>query len=411
MKNSWTGGQYSLVRAILGAYLCWHFVALLPWGTEVFSNEGALPDGSLSPLLHAFPNVLAAYDTPWFVATLIGSGALAAICLGLGAWDRIAGVWCWYVLTCLFGRNPLIANPSLPFIGWLLLMHAFMPQAPYGSLAARGRDDPDSGWVFPPALFAAAWIVMAVGYSYSGYTKLVSPSWRDGSALRHVLENPLARDTALRTLVLSLPDVLLRVATWATLALEIAFAPLALLRRARPWIWCAMLLLHFGLLVLIDFADLTLGMVVLHLFTFDPAWVRGKRAEGTETLFFDGQCGLCHRTVRFALAEDRDDETLVFAPLQGDTFAALGEAKGTVPDSIVLRTADGQLLIRSRAVLRLAARLGGYWRLLGALFRVVPRPIADYAYDRVAAIRHRLFAKPSDLCPILPPRMRERMLP
>ena len=34
-----------------------------------------------------------------------------------------------------------------------------------------------------------------------------------------------------------------------------------------------MLCLHIGLFLLIAFPDLTAGMVFLHLFTFDPAWV------------------------------------------------------------------------------------------------------------------------------------------
>jgi hypothetical protein len=34
-----------------------------------------------------------------------------------------------------------------------------------------------------------------------------------------------------------------------------------------------MLALHLGLLFVIDFADLSLGMVLLHLFTFDPEWL------------------------------------------------------------------------------------------------------------------------------------------
>jgi hypothetical protein len=39
-------------------------------------------------------------------------------------------------------------------------------------------------------IFAGAWILMAVGYSYSGLTKLTSPSWLDGTAITYVLENP-----------------------------------------------------------------------------------------------------------------------------------------------------------------------------------------------------------------------------
>lgn len=41
-----------------------------------------------------------------------------------------------------------------------------------------------------------------------------------------------------------------------------------------------MLSLHLGLLLLISFPDLTAGMVLLHLFTFNPAWLRcGRRFE------------------------------------------------------------------------------------------------------------------------------------
>ena len=66
-----------------------------------------------------------------------------------------------------------------------------------------------AAWSMPKGIHDAAWIVMSLAYSYSGFTKLVSPSWRDGSALAYVLANPLARPTGLRDLVGSLPDLLL----------------------------------------------------------------------------------------------------------------------------------------------------------------------------------------------------------
>src|SRR5262249_54671520 len=191
---------------------------------------------------------------------------------------------------CLFGRNPLISNPSIPLIGWMLLAHLFLPPAPYGSLAARGRVDPGGGWRMPPAIFAAAWIVMALAYSYSGYTKLVSPSWRDGTALSRMLDNPLARPRWLRETLLLLPPWFLHLGTWAALFLELSFAPLALLRRLRPWLWGAMLLMHLSLIALVNFADLSLGMVMVHLFTFDPGWIRPKGTK-TERIFYDGHCG------------------------------------------------------------------------------------------------------------------------
>jgi hypothetical protein len=122
---------------------------------------------------------------------------------------------------------------------------------------------------------------MAVAYTYSGYTKLISPSWLDGTALARILDNPLARPGPLREALLALPGGVLHLATWGALGLELAFGPLALLRRLRPWLWSSMVLMHLSLLVLIDFADLSLGMLMLHLFTADPAWIRPRCAATT----------------------------------------------------------------------------------------------------------------------------------
>jgi predicted DCC family thiol-disulfide oxidoreductase YuxK len=251
---------------------------------------------------------------------------------------------------------------------------------------------------------------MALGYTYSGYTKLVSPSWLDGTALARVLENPLARPGFLRDAILSLPAGLLRLAAWGALLAELSFAPLALMPRLRPWLWGLMLLMHLGLIVLIDFADLSLGMVMLHLFTFDPAWVRPRPASGPDTLFYDGNCGLCHRAVRFVLAEDRDGTAFRFAPLGGEAFrAAVPEAeRARLPDSFVIHTAGGAVLTRSAAVRYVLQRLGGLWRVLAGLAGLVPARLLDRLYDGVARVRLRLFAKPAEACPLLPKHLRER---
>jgi predicted DCC family thiol-disulfide oxidoreductase YuxK len=410
MKNGWTGGQYSLVRAILGLYLFVHFVELTLWAAELFSNQGLLPDGSASPLLHLFPNMFALWDGPTFVTGVVVAAAALSMLLAVGWHDRLAAVLLWYIWACLHGRMPLISNPGLPYIGWILLAHACLPPAPYGSLAARGRIDPGGGWHFPPSIFLVAWILMALGYSYSGLTKLASPSWLDGSAFARVLENPLARPSWLRETLLALPPYILHAATWFALAAEISFAPLALFARLRPWIWLTLLLMHLGLMLLVDFVDLSFGMLMLHLFTFDPAWIPGKPATGTDTLFYDGTCGLCHRAVRFVLAEGGNSEAFRFAPLDGETFQSVvpNAEKASLPDSLVVATCDGSLLVRANAVLWIGRRLGGIWRVLVVVISIVPRPVLNRLYDLVARTRYRLFARPKESCPILPAKLRER---
>ena len=401
MKHGWTGGQYSLYRGVFGVYLTIHYAQLLPWGVELFSNRGALPLASDSPLYALFPNLLAVADAPGVVTALIAGAVVSGLLLVAGKFDRAAALYLWYVGACLVGRNPLILNPALPFLGWLLLAHACIPPAPFGSWAARGRVDPRGDWQLPRRIHGAAWIVMALGYSYSGYTKLISPSWVDGSALARILENPLARPGLLRELLLSMPAALLQFASWGALALELAFAPLALFARLRPWLWLSMLSMHLTLMLVIDFAELSFGMVVLHLFTFDPRWVRPSGGASADTLFYDGGCGLCHHAVRFVLAEDCIG-VFRFSPLEGKTFDT------RVPDSLVVTTSDGRLLTRALAVRHLLRRLGGFWRCLATASRIVPVALLDRAYDAVAAIRHRLFRRPTEACPVLPGDLRER---
>lgn len=123
-------------------------------------------------------------------------------------------------------------------------------------------------------------------------------------------------------------------------------------------------------------------------------------APGTEqvpgpVLLYDGACGFCGTAVRLALRHDRRG-TLRFAALGSawgrGVAARHPELEGT--DSMVWLEPGGagapeRVFVRSEAALRLAAYLGGAWRLLSAA-RAVPRAVRDAAYDLVARHRHRL---------------------
>jgi predicted DCC family thiol-disulfide oxidoreductase YuxK len=411
MANGWTGGQYSLFRVLLGAYLAIHFVHLLPWSGELFSSEGVLPDGSLSPIFARFPNLFTITDAPWFIYASLAISTAAALAFMVGWQDRIAAFWMWLVLASLFGRNPLILNPSMPYVGFMLLAHIFVPSRPFGSSSARGRTDPDGNWLLPRAVFLSAWVVLALSYSYSGYTKLLSPSWVAGDNIAFVLQNPLARPWFLRDFLLWLPPIFLMVLTWTVLYVELLFAPVALWPKARPWIWLAMLSIQFGFLFLLNFADLTIGMLLFHLFTFNPAWIPARSFKPSEVLYYDGRCALCHGFVSFCLAEERTG-TLKYAPLQGAYFrATIPEAmRNGLPDSLILRTADGILHVRSDAVIRVMDALGGLWTAAARLLRLVPRPLRNAGYDVVGALRYRMFGPALQVCPIVAPSLRNRLV-
>jgi predicted DCC family thiol-disulfide oxidoreductase YuxK len=410
-SSPWTGGQYSLYRASLGAYLVVHFAMLLPYGTEVFAHGGTVADGSLSPFFGSLPNPLQLNDGPFAVASLLVLGLLCGVAVAIGWCDRVGAVLAALVLGWLFQRNPLIANPSLPLLGWLLVLHAFVPARPYGSLAGvRNGADPD--WRLPRHLWVAAWVVLALAYTHSGWTKLASPSWVAGDTIRLVLENPLARDHVLREWLLATPPIVLQVLTWLVLGVELLFAPAVLSNGLRPWMWGTMLLAQLGFLVFLDFADLTFPMLLAHLLTFDPRWLAGHERKTGAIVFFDGSCAFCHATARLAMHEDAHAR-LQFAPLDGATARnVLGERlPATAGESVIVFDENGDVARKSRAVTEVLLRLGGLWLALGCALQLLPRRVADSAYDMVGRIRYRLAGKTDmSACALLPPRLAQRVL-
>jgi len=125
-------------------------------------------------------------------------------------------------------------------------------------------------------------------------------------------------------------------------------------------------------------------------------------------VFFDGDCGLCNRTVRFLLDHDRRGR-LRFAPLQGHTAAErLTLRPGAPLDTLYLVDHQGTH-DRSTAALRVAGHLGGAWRVLRLLL-LVPRPLRDGVYRLVARYRHRPVGK-EGVCRLGGQDERARMLP
>ena len=109
---------------------------------------------------------------------------------------------------------------------------------------------------------------------------------------------------------------------------------------------------------------------------------------GLTRVFFDGPCGLCQSAVRFVARRD-DARGIRFAPLGGSMYlAALSPAvRANLPDTLVVLTATGDVLLRTAAVRHLLARLGPGWRLLGWVLGCLPPHLLDGGYDWVA--RHR----------------------
>jgi len=403
-----TGGYYSLIRVLLGCYLVIHFIHLLPYSAEIFSAQGLLPS-ELSPLLGIIPNPLDEFDSPVIVQILMIIGALGGVSIMLGYFDRVSSLVVVILLGWLFARNPLIANPSMPVVGWMLVAHAMLPSGAYGTYHAKGQPERWVKWHYPKEIWFAAWFMLAVAYTYSGYTKLLSPSWVDGTAINLVLNNPIARDHFLNDILLSLPPIFLKLITWSVLYIELFFVVFCYWGFTRKWAWFLMLMIQFGFLTFLNFADLTFPMLLIHALTFDKRWLDKYRTKNA-ILFYDGTCAFCNGIVSFCLSEDTG-RRLKYSPLQGSTFSAQGLTQPK-SDSIVILTDNGNVLYKSDAAVYCLRAIGGLWLVLGSLILVLPKVFRDKVYDAVGKVRYKLAGKISDeACQLLPNEYKVQLLP
>lgn len=398
MQPSWTGGQYSLYRMLLGVYLSLYFCV-----SGSFSS-GATPwlANLIPTTAETFAAFLAAHGSVLPVLRAVGVGL--SLLLALGKWDRLAA----WLLFLVYPRQADLsfAETVFPVIPFLLVMHIFSPAAPYGSWAAYGRQDPAGKWRLPPWIPSIAWLFLAAAWFSNGLRFLFSGSWRDvgwTESAADWVQNPLGQ------WVLSLPSWFLGGAGIAAALFGLAFAPLCLNRRGRLVAWLLSLALLFSLL-LTGFAPNGWGLLLLHLLIFNPAWLPAKRHQPREIVFYDGHCGLCHRFVRFLLSEDAEGELFRLSPLGSGTFHQIipPDKRADLPDSVILATESGSLRTRSRASFAVLDRLGGYWRILSWICRLPPAKWMDRIYNAVASIRHRLFKQPEVSCPILPPHLHDR---
>lgn len=117
-------------------------------------------------------------------------------------------------------------------------------------------------------------------------------------------------------------------------------------------------------------------------------------------VFYDGECGLCQRSVQWLLNRDKKG-ILRYAPLQGETAAELLSSVDLPEelDSIIYYSeVDEKIQVEwySGAILRLLPLLPFPWSL-GIMFLVVPQFIRDGVYRFIAKNRIKWFGH-ADAC-------------
>ncbi len=131
--------------------------------------------------------------------------------------------------------------------------------------------------------------------------------------------------------------------------------------------------------------------------------------EKFKIILFDGVCNLCNSSVNFIIDNDRKN-IFKFASLQSESGSMLIEKHNLSAkfiDSVILVDND-RAYIKSDAALRIAAELGGIYKILSFL-RFIPKFIRDFFYDIIAKNRYKWFGK-KDFCRIPTPELKSKFL-
>lgn len=118
----------------------------------------------------------------------------------------------------------------------------------------------------------------------------------------------------------------------------------------------------------------------------------------TPLFVFDGVCVLCSTGANFIMRHDPTGR-VQFASAQSALGRAIYQRMKLPIDSSYLLIDRAGTHSKTDGYFELARILGGWYRL-GLIFRLIPRPIRDWFYDRVAANRYRWFGK-ADYCELL----------
>lgn len=135
--------------------------------------------------------------------------------------------------------------------------------------------------------------------------------------------------------------------------------------------------------------------------------------EGTgefdQVVLFDGVCKLCNGWAKFLIRHDKQ-RAFRLASVQSPQGQALLSWFGMPTDEYrtMVLVRNGRAHVRSGAIIRILWGLPLPWKL-GAVAWVVPRPLRDWLYDRIALNRYRIFGK-YDSCILPTPDHKSRFL-
>ncbi len=222
--------------------LCGYFLAFYGHG-GVVSPETLLALGSTGHL-----QLLPAWLPDWALWVALAALAAASVALAAGYHTRAAAIAVFVLISSFYFRNILVACGAeriMRFCAfWLLFLPADLPLSVDRHLKARRGEIPASLEIAPWVQRMIA-IQIAVVYLTTFLTKTQGETWVSGTAVYFAQHHVLASN---RETAIPLPDLLsVNLATYFTLAVELALGTLTWFPQTRLLVLAGGILLHAGI--------------------------------------------------------------------------------------------------------------------------------------------------------------------
>jgi hypothetical protein len=272
-----------VLRIAFGIVATVWMLSLVPVLDPFFGRGGAIPSRDLPLGGWTLFTLVQGSSLIW---VLWLAGVLGAVALTVGFRTRLAALVVFVVIMSVTRSAPLAFNAG---DGLLRLVALYMVFMPAGSAASvdRWRADPENVWSFPrhaPWALRLAQIQISVIYISTVWEKAGGARWRDGTAASYAVRIGEVSRLPVPSFVTGSP-VLAELATFGTLAAELAVGVLVWNRAARPWVLALGVLLHLSIELTLAVGFFSVTIVTLYLAFLPPRraeqvllWMRDRAA-------------------------------------------------------------------------------------------------------------------------------------
>lgn len=110
-------------------------------------------------------------------------------------------------------------------------------------------------------------------------------------------------------------------------------------------------------------------------------------------VYYDGTCNLCNAAISWIRKSPKSNTIQCEALSEKDFFRLYSEFRDDQPmvDSVVVKS-NGNYYIESDAIVVIASKLGGFYRLF-SVARIIPKSLRDKMYRYIARNRYRWFGR------------------